>query len=189
MGRNPLSHVQKRSSCLDLECWVSAFDVSHAIVVDGVHVVVEEGVIASGDWADSVWTSVEAQSAESEFKLGAGAKQELTGGLGAAVEEDGHGEDGGCRGALDIDIAAVVAIAFAFLVVEVEPAVVTDESVVREPLTQGGVFVSAAGQDAGGLFSPATEPDLTQQIPELGNISAYVSCRAEKFKVNRQASW
>jgi hypothetical protein len=161
---------------------VGALDVLDTVVGDGVGVPVVGGAVGAADDASEVGTGDEAQGAEGEFQFGAGAKIELGDGLGAAVEVDGHGDDGGLAGVQGVDVAQVVEVAILLFVVQVNPAVVADDDVVLQPLEHVGVLPAAAGHNAGNEFGPAAEPDGAQELLEDGNIGAGLTCQIRQSR-------
>lgn len=161
---------------------VGALDVLDTVVGDGVGVPVVGGAVGAADEAFEVGAGDEAQGAEGEFQFGAGAEIEFGDGLGAAVEVDGHGDDGGLAGVQRFDVAQVVEVAILLFVVQVNPAVVAADGVVLQSLEDVGVLPAAAGHNAGNEFRPAAEPDGAQELLENGNIGAGLTCQIKQSR-------
>ncbi len=161
---------------LFFESRVGTFNVLDSVVGNGVDVHGVRGTIGSLDEARGIWTGNEAKSAESDFQFRAGANVEFGGSFATTVQVDGHRDDGGGAGFESVDVAQVVAIAIFLLVEQVEPAVVTNNRVVGQPLANVGVFPSAASKNTRYDFGESAEPNGAQELLKDGNVSVSLTC-------------
>lgn len=149
---------------------MGAFDVLDAVDGNGVDIHGVDGSIGSLDEARSIGTGSEAECAESEFQFGAGTEVDFSGGLGASVQENGHGDDGSFASVNRLDVTQVVGVTIFFLVEEVHPIVESDDGVVLKAFENVGVFPSTAGSDSGNVVGVTVEPDGLQESLESGDI-------------------
>ena len=103
---------------------------------------------------------------------------ELGGCFGAAVEVNRHRQYIGVARSENVDVPQIVAVTILLLVIQICPAVETENCVVGQPFTNVCVFPSAARNNAWYSESVSTEQNSTQKLLKSGDISTGLACIA-----------
>lgn len=145
---------------------MSAFDVDDTVDGDsaGEHCVIDR--VWALNKARLVRTGNKTKSTKSQFQFRTSSNVEYSLGLGASVQINWHREKSGVTSADGVNVTQIIAIFMFLFVKKVDPAMETNNWVIREPLKNIGVFPSTASYNTFDKMSITTKPDLIEVLFE-----------------------